>query len=145
MLIAAGDAFFANAFASSINSLVGLGSNGETVLTNNAQVAIAIAIAVVWAGLNFLRVETQGWVNNFSTFWQIASTFIFVIAVFATCGSSGSLATSSQVWTQYYDGTGWSTANITSTYDGDWNNQCLVVLLGILTPVYAVTGTKKRI
>ena len=53
----------------------------------------------------------------------------------------GLLASTSDVWTQYYDGTGWSSASITRPDDGvSWNNQALVVLLGMLTPVYAFVG-----
>src|ERR1700681_1783546 len=50
------------------------------------QVGIGIAVAVLWAVINALRVDQQGYVNNLGAFWQIGVTVV-VIAVLFTMGT----------------------------------------------------------
>jgi hypothetical protein len=75
-------------------------------------------VAFTWGIINALRVDQQGWFNNFAMFWQIVCTFLFVVVVLSlqVCmpfvvpttvllntgrmqGNNGTLNSSSFVWT----------------------------------------------
>ena len=85
-------------------------------LSNNTQCLIGIAVYVVWSIQNLLRVDYQGHINNFATFFQISSTFAIIFTLLATCSKGGGSdafgnainatepATLDQMLFQFYDG-----------------------------------------
>jgi amino acid transporter len=85
---AAGDAFFASAFASTLNSLVQL-TPDSSPLSSYAETAISLAASISWAVMALARVDKQGWLNNFTTLFQFASTIIICISTVVTCGQQG--------------------------------------------------------
>lgn len=68
---AAGDASFGYGFADAIASAYSV--YNPDGLTVQQVVLIAIAISAVWALLNALKVDQQGWVNNFAALFQVRS------------------------------------------------------------------------
>lgn len=66
---AAGDASFAFGFAQVVAAAVALGSDGETVLEIWHQCLISFAVCILWAIKNYMRVDKQGWFNNFSAMY----------------------------------------------------------------------------
>lgn len=66
------------------------------------QVAIGVGITAVWAIQNALRVDQQGWLNNFAAFFQISSSIVMVVVLFAMAPER---ATASDVFTSTYNGT----------------------------------------
>ena len=71
---AAGDAFFGYAWASQLNDTIFYGKfdyNAATPMTERQLVGVAIAVCLVWSILNALRVDQQGWVNNFAATFQV--------------------------------------------------------------------------
>ena len=92
-------------------------SSGETV-------GLALAALAAWAMINGLRIDQQGWVNNFGAFVQIVTTIAVTVAVLALAPS---LNAPSFVFTEFYNGTGWS-------------NTAYVVMLGLLYSLFAFTG-----
>ena len=72
-------------------------------MSTGVQVAIAIGIALVWAVQNALRIDQQGWLNNIAAFFQITSSIVIVIVLFAITSNR---ATARDVFTSTYNGTG---------------------------------------
>jgi amino acid transporter len=70
-------------------------------------VGIAVIVSGLWAFKNMMRVDHQGWFNNVSAIYQLASTFVIIACLMI---ASPSLSTSEFVWTKYNNET-----NINST------------------------------
>lgn len=134
---AAGVAFYGYTFAASIaavvkkNGFFGDPDSEETEdMSVTGQTFIAIGVFVLWTLQNLLRIDYQGYINNFATFWQIVSTIGIVITLFVTCPQSGtaswnvsndanttdtteatvSMATAAQVFGEWYNDTGFDDA-----------------------------------
>jgi amino acid transporter len=133
---AAGVAFYGYTFAASIAAVVKKnGYYGDPTDENTedmsvtAQTLIAMGVFVLWSLQNLLRIDYQGYINNFATFWQLVSTIGIVVTLFITCPQSGSapwnqpsgnstesanatasMATVSQVFGEWYNGTGFDDA-----------------------------------
>jgi len=95
-----------------------------TGFSPGAEVALAIATTAVWGLINALRVDQQGWVNNFAAGWQIASTAVIAAVVL---GAAPELSSPTFVFTEFYNGTGWASVPY-------------VVLIGLLYALFAFTG-----
>lgn len=124
---AAGDATYAWAFASIFASALSLSPNPVT-LTVGQTVGIAIAISFFWALVNILRVDQQGWVNNFATAWQICTTIAIIIVLLVNTPNDPNVP-STWVWTTGYNGTGIPDANIGYVY-----------VIGLLSALFAFAG-----
>jgi amino acid transporter len=138
---AAGVAFYGYTFAASIAAVVkkngyyGDPDDDDTQdMSVTGQTLIAMSVFVLWTFQNFLRIDYQGYINNFATFWQLASTIGIVITLFVMCPQSGtaswnasntdatdnsanvtddtnaSMATAAQVFGEWYNGTGFDDA-----------------------------------
>jgi amino acid transporter len=66
---AANDTSFAYGFAQMISATMAIASNGESFLDEKQMVAIAIFSLFLWVVKNILKVDSQGWFNNFSAIY----------------------------------------------------------------------------
>ena len=119
---AAGDASFASGFAQIVAAAAALGSNN--VLSNGAVVGISILVLTVWSSLNILRIDQQGWLNNFAAVYQLASSIVIVIVVLA---ATDSRSDADFVFTDYHNETG-------------FNSTGYVCLIGLLTTLFTFSG-----
>ncbi|CAF2036296.1 unnamed protein product [Rotaria magnacalcarata] len=99
----AGDVAFASGFATIVNAAIIMGGNDS--LNIGAQVGIGIGISFVWAVQNALRIDQQGWLNNFAVFFQLGSAITIVVVLFSMAPER---ATARDVFTSTYNGTGFS-------------------------------------
>eukprot|EP01035_Chromulina_nebulosa_P019806 gene19806-25750_t len=120
---AAGDASFAYSFALFVSCSITASGSSE-ILSTGALVGIAQAVLTIWTLFNFINVSQIGWVNSFSAIFQILSLVVIVIGLFTL---TPKLSTSSFVFTQYYNGTGWSSPGY-------------VVAISLLTGLFGFTG-----
>ncbi|CAF3696031.1 unnamed protein product [Rotaria sp. Silwood1] len=95
------DVAFASGFATIINAAIIL--EGKDSLSTGAQVGIAIGITFVWAVQNALRIDQQGWLNNFAVIFQLGSAVTIVTVLLAMAPER---ATAHNVFTSTYNGTG---------------------------------------
>ena len=118
----AGVASFASGFAQIVGAVVVLGSGNPLSVGN--QVCISILILAVWSVLNVMRVNQQGYINNFATVFQILSCVVIVIALLA---SSNEHASAKFVF---------------STFNSDIGieNNGYVTLVGLLTTLFTFVG-----
>ena len=72
-----GIAAFSSGFATLINAAIVL--QGNDSLSTGIQVGIGIGITLLWAVQNALRIDQQGWLNNFAAFLQFCSTIVIVV------------------------------------------------------------------
>lgn len=100
---AAGDASFANAFGSYLSS--GLIASGHPGISAQDQVGVSIAFLFLWSVLNCFRIDQVGWVNNLAAIVHTGSIFVIIICILAL---SPRLASASFVFTDFYNGTGFS-------------------------------------
>lgn len=96
-----GDVAFASGFATIINAAIIL--EGKESLSTGAQVGIGIGICFLWAVQNALRIDQQGWLNNFAVLFQLGSAIVTVIVLFAMTPQR---ATGHDVFISTYNGTG---------------------------------------
>ncbi|CAF4559108.1 unnamed protein product, partial [Rotaria sp. Silwood1] len=94
----AGDVAFASGFATIINAAIIL--EGKDSLSTGAQVGIGIGICFVWAVQNALRIDQQGWLNNFAVIFQLGSAVIIVVVLLAMAPER---ATAHDVFTSTYN------------------------------------------
>ena len=132
---AAGDASFAFGFAFVISSAVGYSpSQYDPVmgpgpgLSVGATVGVAMLGCFVWALCNALRVDQQGWINNFAAAWQIVTTVVIVICILVMPPKDPDVP-SNWVWNTSYNGTG-----------VDQSNFGYVMLLGLLYACFSFSG-----
>ena len=131
---AAGDASFAWGFASvvaaarSFSSVDASGAPSGPVMTVQEQVGVAIAVCAAWSLINALRIDQQGWVNNFAAVWQVTTTIAIIVAVISMPGRDPDVPLG-WVWTQPYNSTGF-----------DDKNFGYVCLIGLLSALFAFSG-----
>jgi amino acid transporter len=123
-----GDAAFSSGFATVINAAIVL--DGRDSLSVGVQVAIGIGITAVWAIQNALRVDQQGWLNNFAAFFQISSSIVIVVVLFAMAPER---ATAKDVFTSTYNGTSFPFAYV-----------CCISILSTLFSFSGYEGKGKR-
>ena len=122
----AGDAFMSWAFAVSCSAALKV--LGYEELSTNSMVLISVAVNALWAFQNLLRVDIQGWMNNFGSFWQIATTAAVLGVLIVGNGVSGGVAaTPSQVFSTFYNNTG-------------FQSPVYVVFIGVLLSAFSFTG-----
>ena len=85
-------------------------------ISNEIQCIIGIVVYIVWSLQNLLRVDHQGHINNFASFFQVASTFAIIITLLGTCGTNHAtdafghdinatrIASASQIFLQFNNG-----------------------------------------
>ena len=147
---AAGDSSFAFSFANFMNSAIQLTSG--KVYSVDTVVGVSIAIIFVWSFICFFRIDKLGIFVNLAAAAQIGGIIIIIIAVLVLpaqkslhenidvgfysyyYGANSTLsdnapeyATASYVFTEYYNGTGWS-------------DKSYVVCLGLLTGLFSFAG-----
>ncbi|CAF4007446.1 unnamed protein product [Rotaria sp. Silwood2] len=115
------DVAFASGFATIINAAIIL--EGKDSLSTGAQVGIAIGICFVWAVQNALRIDQQGWLNNFAVIFQLGSAISIVVVLLTMTPER---ATARNVFTSTYNGTGFSFP--------------YVCLIGILSTLFSFSG-----
>jgi amino acid transporter len=103
---------------------VQLTSDGQNELTNGHKVAIAIGCMFSFAVKNIAKMDAQGWFNNASAIYQMASTLVIIVAIVAAAPERSS---SNFVWTSYYNTTG-------------LDNPAYVCIIGLLTTLYGLSG-----
>ncbi|CAF3764240.1 unnamed protein product [Rotaria sp. Silwood1] len=96
-----GNAAFSSGFATLINAAIVL--QGYDSLNTRTQVGIGIGITFLWAVQNALRIDQQGWLNNFAAFLQFGSTIVIVIVLLVMAPER---ATAHNVFTSTYNSTG---------------------------------------
>lgn len=125
---AAGDAAFAFGFGNFVDSAsVASGGGG---LSQGGVVGLAMFICTVWAGINALRVEQQGWVNNVAAVWQCGATLIIIALVLGVPQRDPGVP-SDWVWRTPFSTTGYAGGDQYSGY---------VYLLGLLNALFAFSG-----
>jgi amino acid transporter len=119
----AGDASFANGWAQFLSLALTL--SGNEAIGQREQVGTSIAILFIWSLLNCFRIDRVGWVNQVAAFVHMASILIivvatlvlapsnntwsdFVSAAYNTTVSIAPYATGTEVFTAYYNGTGFT-------------------------------------
>ncbi|CAF3306955.1 unnamed protein product [Rotaria socialis] len=88
-------------FTTIVNAAIIMGGNDS--LNTGAQVGIGIGICFVWAAQNALRIDQQGWLNNFTVFFQLGSAITIVVVLFSMASER---VTARHVFTSTYNGTG---------------------------------------
>ena len=116
-----GNAAFSSGFATLINGAIVLQENDS--LSTDVQVDIGIGITLLWAVQNALRIDQQGWLNNFAAFLQFCSTIIIVVLLLVMAPER---ATAHDVFTSTYNNTGFPFP--------------YVCLIGILSTLYSFSG-----
>jgi len=122
---AAADAFMGYSFAIFVSALYNIMYGSQ--LSTLTHVIIAIITCFLWALQNIMRIDQQGWLNNFATIWTIFTTFSVVGTLFWSCKQSGLVSSAEQVFFTYYNGTGFESFEY-------------VILIGMLTSLYSFTG-----
>jgi amino acid transporter len=119
---AAGVASFASGFAQILGAAVVLGSGNPLSIGN--QVCISILILAVWSVLNIMRINQQGWINNFATVFQILSCVIIVTALLSSMPDHA------------------SAEFVFATFNSDigLDNTGYVTLVGLLTTLFTFVG-----
>ncbi len=120
----AADAFFGYTLAAVVSSLFKM--SGRPELTTAEQVGIGIFVCFLWSLQNALRIDHQGWINNFASVFQVAFSFAVIITLLVDCDSS-KRASLDQVFFTFYNGTGFESVGY-------------VVMIGMLTTLYSFTG-----
>jgi amino acid transporter len=87
-------------------------------------VILASLVSLIWAIKNLMRVDHQGWFNNVSAIYQLASTAIIIISIIIM---SPEVSTSKFVWTEYHNETGMP-------------NAFYVCSIGLLMCLYSFSG-----
>ena len=132
---AAGDASFAWGFAQvvaaaqnyrSVDAATGEPTGPE--MSVREQVGVAIAVTAAWSLINALRVDQQGWVNNFAAVWQVTTTVAIIVAVISIPGRDPDVPLG-WIWSQPYNSTGI-----------DDKNFGYVCLIGLLSALFAFSG-----
>lgn len=128
---AAGDASFANGFAYVVLSAVLLNTswNPTTTQLNGATVGVSLAVMTMWAVINILRIDQQGWLNVVAAIYQVISSVVIVIAIL-TSAQSGR-ADGNWVATAYYNNTGLGDSRGETFY---------VIIIGLLTTLFTFSG-----
>lgn len=121
----ASDAFLAVAFSEFVSICLVLGSYGP--LSNEFKVLVGIISLVIWAAINLLRVDTQGWISTAGASWQVITTFAVVGVLIAFTAGPSHHATASELFFGFYNDTGYKSVSY-------------VVLLGTLSATYSFTG-----
>jgi amino acid transporter len=125
---AAGDASFAYGFASVIAAghdiLV---ENEEDMFSNGAVVGIAIALLIVWMFLAAMKIDQQGWVNNFAIFWKLTAIVVIIVCVSVQASNAAVTQSASFVFTEFVNETGFESVGY-------------VCLLGLLTSLFTFSG-----
>ena len=123
---AAGDASFANGFATFMSSaMVASGYSKDGFWTSNGmQVAVSIVVLLVWSLLNCVRIDQVGWVNAVAAGVQVASLVIIVVVLLVL---SPRLATANYVFFDYYNDTGFP-------------SQTYVTVLGMTAALFSFSG-----
>lgn len=97
-------------------------------MTVEVQVVLSIAILIIWALKNKIRLDKQGWFSNMSAVYQMLSTVLMTVAVLWW---SPKLSTSGFVFTEYNNGTGFSSDGSFILY---------ICLMGVLMSLYGLSG-----
>jgi amino acid transporter len=134
---AAGGAAFALGFANFVATALslrgwqdGVGAPEGAGLSRGAITAIAMLVCVVWAAVNALRVDQQGWLNNLAAGWQVSATVIIVAVILAVPGRDPAVP-GDWVWRTPFSATGFEGGSQYSGY---------VYLLGLLNALFAFSG-----
>jgi amino acid transporter len=86
-----------------LTAAVALATDGRVRYGTGANVTLAVAVSALWAVKNLMRVDHQGWFNNASAFYQIASTVVIIASILI---ASPRLSSSRFVFTEYNNETG---------------------------------------
>ena len=132
---AGGNAAFALGFANFVSGALqlqgwvdGKGPSPQAQpLSQGGLVAVAIAVSVVWAGVNALRVDQQGLVQNLAALWQVGATVV-IVAVLLSVPPRDPDVSRDWVWSTRYSSTGFEGGSQVSSY---------VALLGLLNALFA--------
>lgn len=84
---------------------------------------IGIAIAFLWAILNILRIDQQGWLNNAAAIFQMGSVLSIIIVILVMAPQR---ATAYDVFISTYDGSGFPLG--------------YVYCIGILSTLFSFSG-----
>ena len=96
-----GNAAFSSGFATLVSAAIVV--QGHDSLSTGVRVGISIGITFLWAAQNALRIDQQGWINNFAAFLQLGSTIVIVLVLFVMTPER---ATTHDVFTSTYNSTG---------------------------------------
>ena len=105
----------------------GSGSGSSEIyagLSAGETVAVAMGANLVWAVVNGMRVDRQGWINSVSAVWQMMSTVVLVVVMAAMAPQ---VNTAEFVFTQWNNDTGFDATGY-------------VILLGLLYSLYSFSG-----
>jgi len=122
---AAGDAAFANSFATIMNSAI-QASNGNPY-DQNSLVGVSLAMIFLWSLLNIFRIDQVSWFNFIAVICQAGGILIIICAVLCL---PDRLASNEFVFTQY---------NNESGFDDD-SQKSYVVCIGLLTSLFSFAG-----
>ncbi len=123
---AAGDAAFANSFATIMNAAI-QASNPDAAYDQNALVGVSLAVIVLWSILNVLRIDEVSFINYFAVLCQGGGVIIIVCALLSL---PDRLASDSFVFTKYENESGFD----------DENQKSYVVCIGLLTSLFSFAG-----
>mgnify|MGYP000482615907 CR=1 FL=1 len=88
------------------------------------MVAISIFSLFLWVVKNILKIDSQGWFNNFSAIYQLITLVLIIVAILAAAPVHSS---SEFVWFSFHNST-------------NMPNVGYVSLLGMLTCLYGLSG-----
>ncbi len=107
---AAGDASYANGFASFLSAVIVTG--GGTAISPQDQVGVSIVFLFIWTVLNFFRVDQIGWVNIIAAITHAGSIIIIIIACLAM---SPKHTSGDFVFGKYFNDTGFENTSFVGT------------------------------
>lgn len=123
---AAGDAAFANSFATIMNAAI-QASNPSAAYDQNSLVGVSLAVILLWSLLNILRIDEVSFINYFAVVCQGGGVIIIVCALLAL---PDHLASDNFVFTHYENQSG---------FDDD-QQKSYVVCIGLLTSLFSFAG-----
>ena len=144
---AAGNASFANGFSAFLSAA--LITSGYPGFDEQSQVAISIAILLLWTVLNFVRVDGIGWFNYVASLFQVFSVILIAVVVLTRAPA---LATNEFVFKGFNNNTGFTSKSYVSaigivgalfSFAGDiisYHAWCLACLFACLFVCLLVTS-----
>ena len=132
---AAGDASFANFFATFLNAA--LEASGLPSYNTQTGVAVGIIVLCVWTCLNWLNVDSVGWFQQLAACCHAGSIVVIIITILVGAASSPAGLQSSQwVWTDYENLSGFTDDRLQHRL----NSNGYIETLGITVAMFAFSG-----
>lgn len=128
---AAGDASFANFFATFVNAA--LEASGLPTYSSTTSVFVGIAVLCTWTCLNWLNVDQIGWFQQLAACCHAGSILVIIVTILFTAASSpAGLQPSAWVWSDY--------ENLSGLPGPVLDSKPYIEMLGVTVSMFAFSG-----